>query len=491
MSSVLPAPERVLPTLNPDGTRNRIRPKLYAGKWYRRRQVLGWALIALFVGLPFVRINGHPAILLNVAERRFHLFGGTFLPTDGVLLMLLLLSIFLGIVLLTALVGRAWCGWGCPQTVYMEFLFRPIERLFEGDRAQQLKLDKARTVSPRRVAKNVVFFLLSAAVAHVFLAYFVGVEALAQWVRQSPAEHPTPFLVMGATTGLVFFDFAYFREQMCTVICPYARIQSVLLDKNSVVIGYDARRGEPRTHGKPRKSLPVVGDCIDCKACVVACPTGIDIREGLQLECIACAQCVDACNDIMHRIGRPENLIGYGSQASFEHGGKAKLARPRVLAYAAILAGLVGALVFVGRAQGGVELTVLRGVGAPYVVDAGLVRNQVRIKVANRTGSDRAYRIELVDAPELSLIAPENPLPVAAGQSQSTSVFVLGGTEHIVGERPIQFRISDGEGFSEEVSYVLVGPRPEAAPSGDHSTPAEQASPTDPSTPKEEGDHER
>lgn len=458
MSVPLPAPERVLPTLNPDGTRNRIRPKPYDGKLYRRRLVVGWFLIALFVTLPFVRVGGHPAMLFDVTRRRFHLFGHTFLPTDGVLLMLLMLAILVTIVLVTAVLGRAWCGWGCPQTVYMELLFRPLERLIEGGRKGQLELDRRGGWPARRLLKNAVFLVLSMVLANVFLAYFVGVESLARWVRQSPFEHPTSFLVMAGTAGLVFFDFAYFREQMCTVACPYARIQSVLLDEDSLVIGYDARRGEPRSHGKPRPGVPA-GDCIDCNACVVACPTGIDIRKGLQLECIACGQCVDACNTIMPRVNRPLELIRYGSQRTLERGAPRRIVRPRVVVYALILGASIAALFVVGARRGDTEITLLRGVGTPYVVDGSGVRNQIRVKVANRAGSDRAYRIELVDAPDLRLVAPENPLPVAAGRSASTSVFVLGAEEAIDGEREVRFRLTDGNGFEEHVSYKLVGPR--------------------------------
>jgi cytochrome c oxidase accessory protein FixG len=459
MTGPLPAPERVLPTLNADGSRRRIRPKLYPGKLYSWRLVTGWSLIALFVSLPLVRIGGHPAILLDIPQRQFHLFGKTFLPTDGVLLMLLMLSILLGIVLITAVVGRAWCGWGCPQTVYMELLFRPIERLFEGGRSEQLKLDRGGGRSGRRLLKQLVFLVLSVFVANVFLAYFVGVDALVRWVRQSPMDHPTPFLVMAGTAALVFFDFAYFREQMCTVICPYARLQSVLLDKDSVLIGYDARRGEPRTHGKPRDGKAPAGDCIDCKACVVACPTGIDIREGLQLECIACGQCIDACNTIMPRLGRAPNLIRYGSQKSLEEGTPKRLWRPRVGAYGLLLGGLLSGLVVLGALRGGAEVTLLRGLGAPYVVDEGKVRNQIRVKIVNRTDRSRSYLLELLDQGDLTLIAPENPLPVAAGGTASTSVFVMGNVDLVVGEREIRFRISDGDRFEEIHTYTLVGPR--------------------------------
>src|SRR6187549_3869066 len=320
--------ERLLPTLNADGTRNRIRPRLYPGRLHARRRGVAWALIALFVALPFLRVGGQPAVLLDVVERKFHLFGRTFLATDGVLLMLLMLSIFATVIWATALVGRAWCGWGCPQTVYMEFLFRPIERLFEGKREAQLELDK-HGASTRRLLKNLVFLLLSFVLANVFLSYFVGTHALRAWVTESPSKHLAGFLVVAVTTGLVFFDFAYFREQMCTVICPYARLQSVLLDRSSLVIGYDGKRGEPRSKGKQK---PGNGDCIDCQACVVACPTGIDIRQGLQLECIACAQCVDACDSIMTRIHKPLGLIRYAGQNTLESGQKAApLLRPRVV----------------------------------------------------------------------------------------------------------------------------------------------------------------
>ena len=220
---MLRAPERVLPTLNEDGSRRWIRPRLVRGRFYRARFATAWFLITTFAGLPFLRIGGKPAVLLDVVHRQFTLFGRTFLPTDGALLMLLLLSIFVGVILATALLGRAWCGWGCPQTVYMEFLFRPIERLFEGGPRRPRR--GAEPSLLRRTAKYAVFLVASAVVGNVFLSYFVGVETLSVWMSRSPAEHRSAFAVMAVTTALVFLDFAYFREQMCTVVCPYARLQ--------------------------------------------------------------------------------------------------------------------------------------------------------------------------------------------------------------------------------------------------------------------------
>jgi cytochrome c oxidase accessory protein FixG len=312
------------------------------------------------------------------------------------------------------------------------------------------------------VAKNAVFLLLSVVLGNVFLAYFVGVDALHRWVTSSPVEHPTPFIVMAVTSALVFFDFAYFREQMCTVICPYARIQSVLLDTRSLIVGYDARRGEPRTHGKPKAGM---GDCIDCKACVVACPTGIDIRNGLQLECIACAQCADACDSIMTRIHKPLGLVRYGSQQSLEQGIRGRLLRPRVVIYPALLAVLLGALFVFGRRDVDMDVTVLRGLGAPFVLTDAGVTNQVRIKIENRSSAADAYRIELTGFPEARLVAPENPLRVATDSHETTSVFVIAPPSAFTdGLHAVGFRISDRQGRTRNVPYKLLGPTGQSSP---------------------------
>ena len=442
--------------MDADGSRIRIRPKQYSGRYNKARLWTGWGLIALFVSMPIVPVGGHPAMFLDVAERKFHLFGRTFLATDGVLLMLFLLSTFLTIFWLTTLVGRAWCGWGCPQTVYMELVFRPLERLFEGDRARQAKLD-AGGFNVRRFSKNLVYGFLSLFLANVFLSYFVGVARLKIWVTQSPFEHPAPFLVMAVTATLVFLDFAWFREQMCTVACPYARLQAILLDKRSLVIGYDANRGEPRGKGKQRGNL---GACVDCGACVVTCPTGIDIREGLQLECIACAQCVDACDSVMDKLGQPRGLVRYASQETLENPGTArKILRPRVVLYPALIAIFMSLLFIIGNKRTVADVTVLRGIGLPYVVVDGNVQNQLRVKIENRRDVEAAFQIELVGMDDGVLIAPENPLRVLPGRREQTSVFVVVPAKSFVTkERKIRMRITDGQGFAQEIPYKILGP---------------------------------
>jgi cytochrome c oxidase accessory protein FixG len=449
------SPERVLPTLNADGSRNRIRPRLYPGKLHSGRRFVAWALIVLFVGLPFLKIGGKPAILLDLVKREFSLFGHTYLATDGVLLMLLMLSIFAVVFWTTALVGRAWCGWGCPQTVYMEFLFRPIERLFEGKREAQLRLDKS-GLSLRRLAKNLVFLGLSFALANVFLSYFVGTHTLRTWITEAPSQHMSGFLVVVATTALMFFDFAYFREQMCTVICPYARLQSVLLDRRSLLIGYDALRGEPRSKGKPK---PGQGDCIDCQACVVSCPTGIDIRQGLQLECVACGQCADACDSIMARIGKPSGLIRYASQDALETGKKTPLVRTRVVIYSVLLLGLLLTSTHALLAKPAADVTILRGIGAPFSEDGAMVIDQIRVKIRNRSSAEQDYHVEISDLRAARLIAPEDPLPIAAGDQRTTSVFVLlPQTAFVHGIVAVHFRITDAHGYRAELPYQLLGP---------------------------------
>jgi len=451
------AQERVLSTLNRDGSRRWIRPKLSRGRFYRRRFFTAWGLIATFTLIPILKLGGKPLMLFDIPKREFTFFGATFLPTDSFLLMLLLFSIFIGIFLITAVLGRVWCGWACPQTVYMEFFYRPIEVLIEGGRNRQLALD-AKGANARRLIKNVVFLFVSAFLANTFLAYFVGWDQLLGWMTSSPTRHSAAFALMLGTTLLMFFDFAYFREQTCIVACPYGRFQSVLLDRQSLIVGYDASRGEPRARWR-KKEERTAGNCIDCSICVSTCPTGIDIRLGLQMECIHCTQCIDACDDVMDRIGLDRGLIRYTSQAELETG-KRSFLRPRLVVYSAILLVMLGTFAFSLFGKQTADVTLLRGLGAPFtILPSGEVSNQIRVKIANRAPQERSYLIEFHSAGDLTMIAPENPLIVAPGETEMTGAFITAPLSAFAdGEAEVTLTISDGVDFSKQLQYRILGP---------------------------------
>ncbi|MEZ4400230.1 MAG: cytochrome c oxidase accessory protein CcoG [Kofleriaceae bacterium] len=469
MSTSSPS-DRVLSTLNQDGSRFLIRPRLSPGRFLTRRRVVAWALIVLFVALPRLRIGGRPAFLIDLVTREISIAGAVFRPSDGFLLMLLGLTVVLTVFFVTALWGRVWCGWGCPQTVYLEHVFRPIERLWEGSPSEQRKLDATKLPSWRRVGKWVTFAALAFAVANVFLAYFVGTDRLEQWITHSPATHPVGFGVVVFVSGLMFFDFAYFREQTCIVACPYGRLQSVLVDKQSLIIGYDAGRGEPRGKSAKKTSLPVVtdgaspaaapkGDCIDCGACVTTCPTGIDIRAGLQMECIGCAQCIDACDHVMDKVAKPRGLIRYTS--ADELAGKPRsIWRPRTFVYPALLALVAVLFVWNLDHRAATEVWVLRPAGPTFFpLDDGQVAAQVRIKLENKTKLTRTYRFALVESELGTLRSPMPAWTLAPGKATEVPLFVdTPRATFVHGQRSIHLRIDDDHGWSKVLPITLIGP---------------------------------
>lgn len=479
----LPEPtERVLSTLNQDGTRRWLKPRLSRGRFLTARRIVAFLLIAVFTLIPHIRMGGKPLILLDVVHREFTFFGQTFLPTDTVLLALLLIGTIVTIFLITALFGRAWCGYACPQTVYMEFVYRPLERLFDGTAGRGGTAGR-KTTLPRTVARYVVYLLVSMFLAHTFLAYFVGVDALQRWILQSPFEHPASFVVMAVTTALMMFDFCYFREQTCIVACPYGRLQSVLLDRDSLIVSYDPGRGEPRGKGAPScggsptttvdraAEAPAQsasrGDCIDCGLCVTTCPTGIDIRDGLKMECIGCAQCIDACDAVMDRLGRPRGLVRYSSQARIA-GLPGRLARLRVFVYPVVLLVVVSLFVAVLLGKQDADVTMLRGFGVPFVLlEDGVVSNQARLKITNRGADPSTYRVEVVDDLPLVLKLDQDPIPVAPGESVTRGLRIEAPVDVFEnGRRDVRLRITDGEDFTKEVTYRLLGPRDKLQPSG-------------------------
>ena len=442
--------KRVLSTLNQDGTRRYVRPRLAHGRFLTRRRIVGFALIALFVALPRLRIDGHPALLIDLVSREVHVLGAMFRPSQGFALALLGITIVIAVFLVTALFGRVWCGWGCPQTVYLELVFRPIERWLEGSHGQ-------RATKWRTAIKWALYAAVAFALANVFLAYFVGTDRLEQWVFASPREHPVGFGIVIAVAALMLADFGWFREQLCTIACPYGRLQSVLLDRQSLIVGYDTARGETRT--KAKKKLPVVGgDCVDCSACVSVCPTGIDIRDGLQMECIGCAQCIDACDGVMDKLERKRGLIRYTSQDELA-GKPRRIWRVRTLVYPLLLLVAGGMLAWNVGARESTEVWIARVQGPSFVeLPDGKVSAQARIKLENKTDADRRYELVLVESPGASLRS-EHTWTVKAHKSQEIPVFIdVPRDSFDAGKRKVWLRIHDSAGFDRVLTLTLLGP---------------------------------
>lgn len=386
-------------TISQDGKRNWIYPKKPKGAFYNKRTAVSvFFLILLFTG-PFMKLNGHPLMLFNILERKFILFGIAFWPQDFHLFVLAMLTFIVFIILFTALFGRIWCGWACPQTIFMEMVFRKIEYLIEGDYMQQKALN-AESPNPvkfrKKFLKNSIFFIISFIIANTFLAYIIGADELFKIISEGPSKHMGGLISLTIFTLVFYGVYTKFREQACIVVCPYGRLQGVLLDKNSVVIAYDYKRGEPREKlhkGQVRKA----GDCIDCHQCVQVCPTGIDIRHGTQLECVNCTACIDACDSIMDKIEKPRGLIRYTSENAIASGSKFKVT-PRIIGYSAVLAILLGALITLLALRTDVEAIVLRTPGMLYQeLPNQKVSNLYNIKVVNKTFNNLPIEIKIVE----------------------------------------------------------------------------------------------
>lgn len=428
--------------LRPDGGRTFIVPADVDGRYTRRRQVLFLLLILIYVALPWVHIGGHPAVFLDIERRAFYLLGATFNAQDTFLTFFLLSGIGFLLILVTALWGRIWCGYACPHTVFLEGVYRRIERAFEGPRNLRQKRDRSPlslSRALRKAGKHLAFLAVSFVIAHVFLSYFVSLPAMLEMMVKAPAAHPEVFAWALCTTLLMYGNFAWFREQLCLIVCPYGRLQSVLTDDDTLVIGYDQQRGEPRGKAK----LKDVGDCVDCERCVVVCPTGIDIRNGLQMECIGCAACVDACDDVMTKLKRPIGLIRYDSQEGLK-GRPRRVLRPRIYVYALLGAlGLAVAALAV-RARVPFEANILRLQGAPFVLEAGgtRVRNAVELHLVNKRADTVEMRIEGIAAPGVEYVVAMPRLTLSSLAERRVPVFVLAPNDGA--RREISLRIDDG-----------------------------------------------
>lgn len=385
-----------LAVLDEQGRRQKVHPAEVGGAWHRRVVTVRALLIAVFVAAPFARVHGHPLLLLEIGARRFWVIGRSFNAQDAPLAFLVLSAIGFSLIATASTLGRVWCGWACPQTVWLEGVVRPVERFFEGTALERKRRDKAPWSFgklSRVSAKHATFFVIALVVAHWAVSFFVPVEELVALWRGSALAPRGVAPVIAVSTTVFYADFAWFREQTCLVLCPYGRLQGALQDRSTLLIGYDVRRGEPR--GKV--GTTGAGDCVDCKRCIAVCPTGIDIRDGLQMECVGCTACIDACDDVMDKLQRPRGLIRYASEESLA-GGKTRIIRPRTIAYA--VAGLLGigvVALFVRRYEP-FEANVIRAGGVPFAMDGDTLRAPVAVHLVNKQADATTVHLRIVDA---------------------------------------------------------------------------------------------
>ena len=439
-----------------------IYPKLINGKLYQYRNWVSYILLALLFSGPFIKINGEQLILLNILERKFVFFGVVFWPQDFHLFVLAMLTFLVFIILFTVVFGRVWCGWACPQTIFMEMLFRKIEYWIEGDSVKQRKLDASPLTLEKffkKGTKHAIFALISFLIANIFLAYIIGTEALFQIIREPIGQHISGFLAIVIFTIAFYLVFARLRDVVCTVVCPYGRLQGVLLDNKSLVVAYDYERGEPRGKLNRDETLNVgLGDCIDCNICVQVCPTGIDIREGTQLECINCTLCIDACDMVMEKINKPARLIGFKSEEQITSRQPFSFSK-RIYGSAAILAILVSALTILLINRTDIETVVLRAGGTLYQQRPdGTVSNLYNAELINKTANP--VKFELVPAQngtKIQFIRKEDI--IKKGESIKLTFFIIRPQKEISKYKSdVEFNVlSDGK-IIEKVNTTFIAP---------------------------------
>lgn len=462
-------PER-LTSIDEHGDRTYIIPAEVRGFYHRHRQWTQFILLAIFLGLPWTTINDLQTILLDIPGRKFVIFGTTFWSHDAPQIFFLLATATLGLAFVTSIWGRVWCGWACPQTVFIEAVFRRIEKFAQGNyiKRRQLKQAELNFEKFYKVSLTwILFFIVSSLIAHSFAAYFVGAEALAKMIVEGPNAHWDVFLVVSFITAAVLFDFGWFREQFCIIMCPYGRLQSVLIDQKSLAVVYDEKRGEPRKGSVP-KGQPE-GDCVACNRCVQVCPTGIDIRKGLQMECIACTACADACDEIMTKVKKPKGLIGYFTLDR----SPITLKKPRSLVYMTLILISLSGLTYNLATREKAQIFVLRAKEAPYtqvknIQGQNLILNHFRLQIQNQDALRASYLLRAPDdwaARGIELTVGQNPMNVAPGQMIEWHFFVRFPSElveesgKLVSKILIEEQLDSEDPFKSEKEIILVGPK--------------------------------
>jgi cytochrome c oxidase accessory protein FixG len=457
------APEEdLLYSLSADGKRKFMHPLVHKGRFWRLRRNIAYGLFFVYFVLPWIPIGDYPAVLLDLGTRRFHVFGTTFHPTDNLLLAALGFGVIVTVFFVGATFGRMWCGYACPQTVYLEFLFRPIEAYLEGGPLKQRKLNAApwsRRKLAIKVAKWTIWAGAALLMASTFVAYFTGWELLVRGLASDPLAWKGALFTMAFLSGLILFDFGWFRDQMCTIACPYGRLQNVIADQDTILVAYDEKRGDPKVKLKDRLVGVLAGDCIACRACVNACPTGTDIRRGLQPECIGTAQCVDACDEVMRGQRKPIGLIRYTSERE-QRGGVSRIWRPRNVAYLALMIVAWGTLAGLVLTRDDALVEVVRGGREPYrLLPTGEVANQQRLRFTNQIEETQRFTVEVLSPQGATLVLSESPVVVDPEQLVTVNaVTTVPRGVFVDGQSVVQYVVGSDRGFEKEVEFILLGP---------------------------------
>jgi cytochrome c oxidase accessory protein FixG len=457
-------------TITDEGKRAWVYPKKPSGKFYKYRKYVSYFLLAFLFLSPFIKINGNQFLMFNVLERRFNIFGFPFWPQD---FHLFVFSMIIGVVfitLFTVAFGRIFCGWICPQTIFMEMVFRRIEYWIEGDRNKQRKLDRQKWDAEKikkRILKWFIFLTISFLIANIFLAYLIGSDKLLRYVTDGPLEHVGTLFPLLIFTGVFYFVFAWFREQVCIIACPYGRLQGVLLDTKSIVVAYDHKRGEGDNGRKKfRKNEDRTalghGDCIDCLQCVHVCPTGIDIRNGTQLECVNCTACIDECDHIMESINLPKGLIRYASEENIEKKASFKLTA-RMKGYIGVLTIMIGILIGMLFLRNDVEANILRLPGQLYEhKDNNIISNVFTYKLVNKTSDDiEEVSFKLMSHKgELKLVSTSNDFVVPSQGIAEGTLFIEINNSALSGDRnKIKIGVYKAGKLIETTTANFLGPR--------------------------------
>lgn len=452
-------------TVDEKGKRKWVYAHKTKGRLFNIRTWVSWGFFALFFALPFIKYKGRPLFLFNIPEAKFILFGRVFWPQDFFIFGITMITAIVFIILFTAAFGRLFCGWVCPQTIFMEMLFRKIEFAIEGDAPAQRLLDKGPWNGEKimkKTAKHFIFFLLAFIVSNFFLAYIIGMDELMQIVREPASQHIGGLSSIVIFSGVFYFVFSYFREQACTVVCPYGRLQGVLLDRNSMIVAYDYKRGEPRGKFKKQKAEDPalqLGDCIDCFQCVKVCPTGIDIRNGTQMECVGCTSCIDACDKMMDATGRERGLIRYASENGIAEGKKLKFTG-RMKFYSILLVALSVLLTALLLSRKDVDGTILRAGGMLYQErGTDSVSNLYNIKVINKTVHDLSLSLKLEGMPG-RIIEAEGTNIIVKREGQGKGSFFVVLPRNVIEARKTELSIGIYEGDKKIItlSTNFLGP---------------------------------